>query len=170
MDGTMALFFAIAGLSETFDNQCPTGCFAYSEAPARVSASVGRSQFNRDWLGGEVMIAYDLPRRYGLLQPTVSASYSEQGEVWLGGGAKWRLDDPGSNFFAQSAFQIGYHDIADGPDIGGRFHFRSDFGIGYAFDNGSAIVVSYDHRSNGGIAEPNPGLETLYIQYSLTLD
>ena len=170
MDGTMALFFAIAGLSETMDNHCPTGCFAYSEAPARISASVGRSQFNRDWLGSEVMVAYDLPRRYGILQPTISASYSEQGEVWLGGGAKWRIEDPGSPFFVQSAFQIGYHDIADGPDIGGNFHFRSDFGVGYDFGNGSALVVAYDHRSNGGIAEPNPGLETLLIQYSMTFD
>lgn len=170
MDGTLALVFGIFGMGELMDTHCPQGCFARADAPARITASVGRSQFNRDWLGSEVMLAYDFDRSYGPLQPTVSASYSEQGELWLGGGAKWRIHDTASPFFVESAFQIGYHEIADGPNIGGNFHFRSDVGIGYEFDNGSALIVSYDHRSNGGITEINPGLETLIVEYSFNLN
>lgn len=169
MDGTLALIFGIFGLGEMVDNHCPTGCFARADAPARITASVARSQFNRDWLGAEVMLAYDLPRSYGPLQPTVSASYSEQGEYWLGGGAKWRIQTDSSPFFIESAFQIGFHEIAQGPNIGGNFHFRSDVGIGYAFDSGTALILTYDHRSNGGITVNNPGLETLIIEYSVPL-
>ena len=170
MDGTLALIFAIFGVGETLDSQCPRGCFALAPAPARVTASVARSQFNGDWLEGEAMLAYDLPRRYGILQPTVSASYSQMGEVWLGGGAKWRIQEGDSPFFLESAFQIGYHDSAGGPQIGGHFHFRSDVGIGYEFGNGSALIVTYDHRSNGGLTENNPGLETLMIEWSVPLE
>ena len=122
MDGTLALIFAIFGVGQVVDDHCPTGCFARSDAPQRITASIARSQFNRDWLGSEVMIAYDFDRKYGPLQPTISASYSEQGEYWLGGGAKWRVYDNDNAFFIESAFQIGYHEIADGPNIGGNFH------------------------------------------------
>lgn len=170
MNGMLAIIFGVFGGAELVDQHCPTACFARNDAPARVTLSAGRSQFNRDWLGSEIMVAYDFARSYGPLQPMVSASYSEQGESWLGGGAKWRLSDPNSPFFIESAFQIGFHDIADGPNIGGTFHFRSDVGVGYEFDNGAALILTYDHRSNGGLKQPNPGLETLIIEYSIPLE
>jgi len=58
----------------------------------------------------------------------------------------------------------------DGPDLGGHLQFRSAFGVGYEFDNGSTLTVSYDHRSNADTQPINPGLETLSIRYAVKWD
>ncbi|OZA01556.1 MAG: hypothetical protein B7Y02_17545 [Rhodobacterales bacterium 17-64-5] len=55
----------------------------------------------------------------------------------------------------------------DGPDLGGPVEFRSGVEIGFIANNGLRFGLSYDHRSNGGIYEDNPGLETVQLRLSV---
>ncbi len=170
MDGILAVIFAIAGFSDMAVNDCPTGCLARSDADTRLSIQGGNVLFNEDWIGSEVMVGYDFDRNYGPFQPMMSLAVTDQGDVWAGFGAKLRFQPEYTNFFVESSFQPGVHIRGDGPELGGNIHFRSALGVGYAFDNGSSVLMSFDHRSNGDFREVNPGLETLTIQYSMTLN
>ena len=170
MDGALAIIFAIVGLTDMAFNECPTGCLARSEDTSRFSIQAAGVQFNTDWLGSEVVFGYDYGHSFGPFQPTISISATEQGDIWFGGGAKWRQEIGRSDFFFEGSFQPGVYIRGDGPDLGGAIHFRSALGLGYEFDNGGSILMSFDHRSNGDLLPTNPGLETLAIQYSIALD
>lgn len=170
MDGTLAIVFAVIGLVDMVQQDCPTGCLARSPEAERIYVQGAGVQFQTDWLGSEVVVGYDFDRAYGPFQPTIAASVTEQGDVWVGGGAKWRVQAGQTDFFYEGSFQPGIYVRGDGPDLGGKLHFRSALGVGYEFDNGGAVLVSFDHRSNGDLQRINPGLETLSVQYSIALD
>ncbi|WP_373635788.1 acyloxyacyl hydrolase [Yoonia sp. SS1-5] len=55
-------------------------------------------------------------------------------------------------------------------DLGGEFHFRSAVGAGFEFDNGSTLMLSWDHRSNGDTRATKPGLENLSVRYAVSLN
>ena len=170
MDGTIAIIFALVGLGDMIVNDCPDGCLAQSPESTRFSIQAAGVQFNEDWLGSEIVLGYDFGRSYGPFQPMMSISATEQGDVWFGGGAKWRQTLGQSDFFVEGSFQPGIYIRGTGPDLGGNIHFRSALGLGYEFDNGGSVLMSFDHRSNGDFLPLNPGLETLSIQYSFVLD
>ncbi len=59
-----------------------------------------------------------------------------------------------------------YHD-GDGTDLGFPVQFRSQLEIAYRFDDRSRLGLSYNHLSNAGLDDRNPGVESLAITYSI---
>lgn len=171
MDGTLAAIFLIASLTDMTLSDCPTACLRPSDATARLSFQAAGLQFQNVYIGSEFLIGYDLGRAYGPFQPTIAASLTDEGGTWFGAGAKWTTQDFFAGpVFAEAALLPGlYYDNAE-VAIGGVLQFRSSLGIGYEFDNGSTLLVSYDHRSNGDTQDFNPGLETLAIRYAIALN
>lgn len=170
MDGTIAVIVALFGLGDMALNDCATGCFARNDDSARFSLSAGRVNFQGDTIANEVRFGYDFNRSYGPFQPTVSAAVTDQGDVWIGGGIKWRTDTNDTPIFFEGSFQPGMHIAGEGPDLGGELHFRSALGVGYEFENGGSVLVSFDHRSNGDIEDVNPGMEVLSFTYSMAFN
>jgi lipid A 3-O-deacylase len=170
MDEILAILFAVIGLTDMALNDCPTGCLAQDSADRRLYIQTAGVQFNGDWLGSELVLGYDFDRSYGPFQPTMSVSTTHEGAVWAGVGAKWRVNAGSSDVFFEGSLQPGLYVRGDGPELGSAVQFRSALGIGYEFNNGGAILMSFDHRSNGDFQPINPGLETLSIQYSFVLD
>ena len=171
MDGTVAIFWLVTSLFDMNTTYCATGCLMRHDAPERLSFQTASVQFQREHIGTEIYLGYDLDHAYGPFQPTVAAAVTDTGDIWAGAGFKWTseniFDGP---IFLEASFIPGLHFRDDGPDIGGEIHFRSAVGAGYAFDNGSTLAVSWDHRSNGDTRSRNPGLETLSIRYAISLD
>jgi len=159
MKGFIASIFFISGMYDMYVNDCRNdGCLARDAATPRLSFQVAATEFQNDFTGSEVMLGYDLPRKYGPFQPTVGVSMTDQGDYWIGAGGKWTVDDAATGpFFLEAAFMPGYYKYGDGPDLGGTLQYRASVGIGYEFDN----------RSNGNIIFPNPGLETLSIRFEI---
>ncbi|SFR39195.1 Lipid A 3-O-deacylase (PagL) [Yoonia tamlensis] len=171
MDGTLAIIFLITSLTDMGFNDCRNdGCLASESATARVSLQLADVEFQEAIISEEIYVGYDMGRRYGPFQPTFGVSVAANGASWVGAGVKWSstgvFDSP---FFVETSLMPGYYDAGDGPDLGGNLHFRSAFGIGYAFDNGATISVHYDHRSNGDTQDLNPGLETIALRYAIAL-
>ncbi len=61
-----------------------------------------------------------------------------------------------------------YHD-GDGTDLGFPVQFRSQLEIAYRFDDRSRLGLSYNHLSNAGLDDRNPGVESLAITYSIPI-
>lgn len=171
MDGTLAMIFLIAGLGDMATSDCKTGCLAQSDAKARLSFQVAEVEFQGGIIGSEAYLGYDLGRSYGPFQPTIGASVTDLGDVWVGAGAKYVVSDLfDTGLFAESTLMPGLHFQSDGPDLGGNLQFRASLGIGYAFDSGATLLAAYDHRSNADTQPLNPGLETISIRYSIPLN
>ena len=167
MDGTLAIIFVVAGLTEMQDNFCPTGCFARNDAPARVTVQAGELIYNTVGQGTEVYLGYDLGFAWGPFQPTVAVSATQGETYWAGAGFKWTSERlmPGP-LFIESALLVGAQTPGDGLDLGSPLQFRTSLGAGFKWGEGSSITAIYDHRSNGDVAYPNPGIETLTLRYA----
>ncbi|MGJ8622469.1 MAG: acyloxyacyl hydrolase [Yoonia sp.] len=171
MDGTLAAIFLILGLGDMAVNDCPTGCLKESRTTARWNFQAASVIFNEDRIGQEFYAAYDPDQAYGPFQLTFGGSATLDGDLWVGGGAKWTSQDFISGpFFFEASLMPGLYARGDGPEIGGVLQFRSALGAGYEFGNGATLTVLFDHRSNADIQVVNPGLETLGLRYAIALD
>lgn len=165
MNGSLAVLFLIASLSDMALNDCPAKCLALEKTESRLSLQVANVEFQKTIVGTEIYVGYDFGMSSGPFQPTVGASVTHLGDVWLGGGAKWTtLSLSDGPLFVESSLMTGLYAQGDGPDIGGSLQFRSSLGVGYLFDNSMTILMSYDHRSNADTQDTNPGLETVAVR------
>lgn len=168
MDGSLALIFLATGLSDMYINDCPTKCLTWQPAQARLSYQLADVQFNEESIAEEFYMGYDSHQKRGPFQPTYGLSLTTDGSAWFGVGWKWNSQDIfDSPLFVETSLMPGLYAKREGPDLGGALQFRSAFGVGYEFDNGATLTVSYDHRSNADTQERNPGLETLSIRYGV---
>lgn len=158
------------GLNDMAHEHCPTGCLAEAQATSHVGLQFAGLIFQEELVGEEIALSYSFNRRYGPFQPVAMASVSSDGSIWIGAGARWEQALYDSDFFAEGLIMPGLYHQADGPDLGHVVQFRGSLGLGYEFDNGAQITLSVDHRSNGNIAMPNPGVETISLRYSLVWD
>jgi len=55
-------------------------------------------------------------------------------------------------------------------DLGGIFQFRSALGVAYEFDDASRLGLRVTHISNAGIHDDNPGVEELFLTFSVPFD
>lgn len=174
MDAPIAIALIIAGMVPGFrdmkTNYCgePGGCLAANATDPRLALSYGRTLFRTDDIGSEFYVRYDFGTRFGPFQPVAGLSISDQNAVWLGAGAAWTKNWD-SGIYAQLHLMGGVYQEGDGPDIGHPIEFRSGAEFGYEFDNGWRLGASVDHRSNAGIGDTNPGLETIQIRMSVPL-
>lgn len=109
------------------------------------------------------------PLRYGF-QPTVGASLSNRGEGWVGAGLAYTWRAHQRPFFARLAFMPGLYRQGSGRDLGGALEFRSSLEVGLQMRGGGELAVGFAHRSNAGIYSINPGLNTVYLGYSIALN
>lgn len=169
MDGTFAVLFLLAGLTDMKLNHCQTGCLAQEQAPARFALSGGDVQFQENSIGTEAYLRYDFGRMYGPFQPVAGLSVTDDGDAWVGIGATWTAQFADERAYLQLHLMPGLYAQGDGPDLGSPIEFRSGIEIGYQTPKGVRIGLSYDHRSNAGIDSVNPGLETVQLRVSFPL-
>lgn len=171
MDSRFAIYLFLMGGMDTYLNDCPTDCIQESPASERLSLQYGDTYFQEEVIGTEIYGIYDLPKRYGAFQPTVGASLTSDNDFWFGAGLKWsteRITD--SPLFIELSLMPGIYFSGDGPNLGFPTQFRGALGAGVNFSNGASLSVFFDHRSNANASELNPGIETLGIRYSYTLN
>lgn len=107
--------------------------------------------------------------RYGF-QPVIGASFSTRSEGWVGAGLAytWRAGtNPG---FVRAAVMPGLYRQGSGRDLGGLVMFRSSLEVGMALRGGGEVSLGVAHRSNAGIYARNPGMNTVYLGYSVALN
>ncbi|EBA10844.1 acyloxyacyl hydrolase [Roseobacter sp. CCS2] len=170
MDSRFAVFFFILGGTDTYLNDCPSDCLQQSQAPERFHIQYGDTYFQEDDIGEEIFVSYDLPKRYGAVQPTFGASLTTDDDFWVGAGGKWsteRISD--SPIFIELSLMPGVYFNGDGPDLGFPLQWRGSLGAGVNFGDTGSISVFFDHRSNANATEVNPGIETVSIRLSYQL-
>jgi hypothetical protein len=82
----------------------------------------------------------------------------------------FRLAAADSPWYFEGA--IGFHYLSDYPSRGGapfatKFQFGDHLGVGYRFGERKAhdLSLRFQHLSNGGIKNPNPGINLVLLRY-----
>ncbi|HUT47996.1 MAG TPA: acyloxyacyl hydrolase [Alphaproteobacteria bacterium] len=70
-------------------------------------------------------------------------------------------------FWFTPSFAVGGYHRGGGKDVGSVIQFRSALELSYEFGNKSRLGVRFEHISNAGIKQPNPGIENFWLVYSV---
>ena len=97
-----------------------------------------------------------------------TASVTGKGDLFVGAGI-WNRFQFENGVFIESSFMPGLSNAGTtNNDLGSTLEFRSLLGVGYKFDNARAISAGLAHKSNAGLGDDNPGLNTLSIRYHIS--
>ncbi len=149
---TLALFMAFAGPSH---GQEWVGSISGWELRSGAKAAMmlelhGKPRWDYGWL------------KLGL---GAGVGADTDGSAWIGGGVVAKA--PLSNrWFVEASVMPGYYHAATAKaDLGSDFEVRSLLGLGYRFDNGSALSLAAGHVSNASIGHMNPGMNGIMLRY-----
>lgn len=70
------------------------------------------------------------------------------------------------NFLARLQAGFGAYHEGGSIDLGQVFEFREQVELGYQFDGGDMVSVYFNHLSNAGMGDRNPGVNTIGLSYS----
>ncbi|WP_204112473.1 acyloxyacyl hydrolase [Shimia biformata] len=169
LDPVIAALFFIVGMFDMSANYCgqPGGCLAYDDAQSRLGVSAGQVIFDDVNIDQEAYLRYELGQMRGPFQPYLGLSATMDGAVWAGVGSTWTHQF--DRVYVQLALGAGLYVPNGGVDLGHTVEFRSEAEIGYQFDNGVRMGLMVDHRSNAGLGDINPGLETVQVRVTVPL-
>ena len=171
MNGILAVLFTLIGPTMMWTSYCETGCLAPSAADRGLSVHGSSVIYEGAQIGNELYLRYESGTRYGPFQPVIGASVTNDSDVWVGGGATIEARfGARDRIFAELSLMPGFHFQGSGPNLGGVLEARSGIAVGYAFDSGAKLALSFDHRSNADIYAVNPGMETLSLRYTIPLN
>lgn len=170
-DGTFAVLMLIAGLTDMSANHCgtPAGCMGPGDVTPRVAFSAGTSLERRAKPGPEAYLRYDFARTIGPFSQAVGLSLGEESGAWVGYGLTWGTALGKSPFYTELHVMPGLYAPSESFDLGGALEFRSGIEFGYEADNGWRYALGFDHRSNMGIYDTNPGIETVQFRVSMPI-
>lgn len=171
-DGTFAALLFILGMTDMSMNHCGTvdGCLGSSQTTPRFAISGGQVLERRADAAPEVYLRYDLGQKRGPFGTAAGLSVGEKGETWVGFGATYTIPFGQTGAYAELHAMPGLYFDNGGFDLGGTVAFRSGLELGYETARGWRWALSYDHRSNAGIYDENPGVETVQIRLSVPLN
>ena len=171
-DGTFAVLLFVLGLTDMGMNHCGTtaGCLGKSDTTPRFSISAGEVLERRANPAAELYLRYDLGQMHGPFGTAAGLSVGEGGETWAGFGATYTMPFGRSGAYAELHAMPGLYLDNGGFDLGGPIEFRSGVELGYETSKGWRVALTYDHRSNAGIYDENPGIETVQFKVSIPLN
>jgi len=88
------------------------------------------------------------------------------GDIWAGGGftALWPFAE---RWAAHGSLMAGFYAVGDGgDDLGSDIEFRTRIGVSRSIARPWRLGVAIEHKSNGGIGDINPGVETVFLTLS----
>jgi lipid A 3-O-deacylase len=124
-------------------------------------------------INGEVL--FDSPDFLDVIwapRPHVGVSVNTNGYTdQFYAGLTWGFE-PVERVFVEFGFGGSLHDGkleyvsgSDHKDLGTRLLFRESVALGYRIDERNSVSIAFDHESNAGIGDHNPGLNNLGIRW-----
>lgn len=152
------LFAALAGL--------------FISAPAQANEYLTGSVGYFDVLNGdEDAAAFGLEYRFNTwdyhIRPIVGVMGTTDSSLYGYAGINMEVPILTNQLYLIPNFAVGAYSEGDGKDLGGAIEFRSGIEIAYQMENAHRVGVAFNHLSNAGIYDKNPGVETLIINYSV---
>ena len=91
----------------------------------------------------------------GNLSPITGALITADNATYFYTGVQAQYKIGALNF--TPSFTPGYYDSGDGKDLGSTLEFKSEVQLSLELPKESQLGLSYNHVSNGGLGDKNPG-------------
>lgn len=170
-DGTVAILFWLLALGSAGYDRAD-GWFEREPAARSIVVSGGQTSILRSGIGQarqslsqELRLQYYQDHTFGPLQPVAEVSVTADGGAYVGAGFAMRkdFDALGLPLFAGGEVVTGLWMQGGDVDLGGPIEFRTGLELGVRLDDWRLSVMT-DHRSNAGLYERNPGLESVSLR------
>lgn len=107
------------------------------------------------------------PWDYGI-RPTVGAFVTAESDAYAYAGINWDIT-MAAPWVITPNFMAGLYHHGSGEDMGGAVEFKSGIEVQYTMSDNQRVGVAFNHMSNAGIYDHNPGAENVLVTYSLPL-
>lgn len=98
-------------------------------------------------------------------RPVVGYDMNTDGGSYVYGGLNYDLSLI-SGITLTPGIAAGKYSKGDSKDLGGDIIFRPSAELSYVMDNKSRVGVVYEHLSNFGLEDNNPGTEIISVNYA----
>jgi hypothetical protein len=141
----------------------------HTEEPDFIALGVGVFDINDDETAAEFRFEYRSDLKLFFLTPLLGLMINSDAGAYIYGGLGLDL------FFGRRVVltpnaAFGAYEDGNGKDLGSVIEFRTGVELAYRFDDYSRLGLAFNHISNAGIDEKNPGTESLVATYALPLD
>jgi hypothetical protein len=99
------------------------------------------------------------------LKPMAGVSANEDEAFWLYGGLRYDFAFA-KHWVVSPSIAATIYEEGNSKDLGGAFHIRSSLEVSYRFTDGQRLGIAFDHVSNAGIEEKNPGANSLVLVWT----
>ncbi len=139
--------------------------------PDFLTIAVGKFDIFRDRESdAEVRLDYRFGNKFWIFKPFITTAYVTNNSSFIGAGV---LADIylGRRFVLTPQFSpTWWRGKTSNLDLGHALEFRSRLELAYRFDDRSRLGISIDHSSNAGLGDGNPGVESVMLNYSISMD
>ena len=148
----------------------PGGAGAASLVPELRVATAFNSRFDADlvsaaWYTG--VPRWTRAQRFEFAAGVIHGSATTRAFAFA--GPDWQLTPARLDAFVEFSFgpTLLSGSTIDGHELGGNLHFRSALAVGRSFGRHrmTRIALRIEHISNGGLRDPNPGLDSIGLSF-----
>lgn len=132
---------------------------------------LGGTDFNRAASEDQALIAIEVhsapfgnwgPVSFSLAGGAVAHA---NGDFWIGGGISATAPLGASRWFVEASVMPGLYEEGEAVnDLGHAIEIRSLIGLGYRVGDRTSLSVAFDHRSNAGLGDDNPGVNAVTLR------
>ena len=160
--GGMALLLSRGSASQAAE--------APADDPPFVSIAAGGFDILHNNTAGEFRAEYRFADKQLFILKPFLGIFGTTDKAFYGYGG-FRVDIYlGSRWVLMPNAAIGYYQHGQGKNLGGVAEFRTGAEFAYRFDDRSRLGISFNHISNAGIYQRNPGEEEAALVYSIPFD
>jgi lipid A 3-O-deacylase len=162
MVGLCVLFTSAARADQLF----PEHNNAYLSLQGGVWDSGIGGNFHRR--SGAFGAEYRFGQHLWIVHPFLGINATHRGDIYGYGGFLFDASVIDHLWVTPSLAVGGFH-RGGGKDIGSVVEFRSALELSYQFDNKARLGVRFEHISNAGISNTNPGVENFWVVFSVPM-
>lgn len=152
-------------------NLFPSGAARAADDPDFLTFAGGKFDILRNREEDmELRLDYRFGNKFWIFKPFLTGAYATNNSSFIGAGV---LVDIylGRRFVLTPQFSpTWWRGKTSNLDLGHELEFRSRLELAYRFDDRSRIGISIDHSSNAGLGDGNPGVESVMLNYSVSMD
>ena len=139
---------------------------AAADDPDFLAFSLGGFDVNDNETTAQARLEYRSDLKLLWLKPFSGVMVNYDSGVYGYGGVLLDLF-LGRRVVVTPSFAVGVHEQGASKNLGAAIEFLSQIEVGFRFDDRSRLSLSFDHMSNAGIDNTNPGTEALVLTYAV---
>jgi lipid A 3-O-deacylase len=141
---------------------------ARADDPGSLAVGAGSYDFDKAHPAGELRGEYRFSQGLFFIKPMVGVLGTNRGTVYAYGGLRADLVFL-DHYVVMPNAALGYYNRGNGINLGSHLEFKTGVEFAYRFDNAMRLGIAFDHISNAGITQQNPGAENLLVMFSLPI-